>query len=159
MPGSVWPKKQVHQNRFLVGPPNHHSVSDAPLPSTTHRCSDRQHSRLQYALYPNHPGESSMLRDKPVNGAGRPRTITPAMLRALCDRLIEKPHMYQDEMVVFLWGEFDMLVTTYSISRALKQAGWSKKTARRVAPRTKCRAARPLPPYSLRLSLVLFSVH
>ena len=55
------------------------------------------------------------------------------MLRALCDRLIEKPHMYQDEMVVFLWDEFGILVTTYSISRALKEAGWSKKTARRIA--------------------------
>lgn len=55
------------------------------------------------------------------------------MLRALCDRLIEKPHMYQDEMILFLWDEFDILVTTYSISRALREAGWSKKTARRVA--------------------------
>ena len=69
----------------------------------------------------------------PANGVGRPRSITPPMLRTLCDRLIEKPHMYQDEMVVFLWDEFDILVTTDSISRALREAGWSKKTARRVA--------------------------
>jgi hypothetical protein len=54
------------------------------------------------------------------------------MLRALCDRLIEKPHTYQDEMVVFLWDEFGILVTTHSISRALSEVGWSKKTARRV---------------------------
>lgn len=41
--------------------------------------------------------------------------------------------MYQDEMIVFLWDEFDVLVTAHSISRALASAGWSKKTARRVA--------------------------
>src|SRR5438105_4068644 len=61
----------------------------------------------------------------PANGIGRPRSITPPMLSALCDRLIEKPHMYQDEMAVFLWDEFDILVTTHSIGRALKGAGWS----------------------------------
>ena len=69
----------------------------------------------------------------PPNGVGRPRSITPPMLTALCDRLIERPHMYLDEMVVFLWDEFNVLVTTHSISRALASAGWSKKTARRVA--------------------------
>lgn len=69
----------------------------------------------------------------PANGVGRPKNITPPMLRALCDRLIEKPHMYQDEMVVFLWDEFNILVTTHNISRALKRVGWFKKTARRVA--------------------------
>jgi hypothetical protein len=53
-------------------------------------------------------------------------------LSALCDRLIEKPDMYRDEMVVFLWDEFDTLVTTSSIGRALASAGWSKKVARRV---------------------------
>jgi len=55
------------------------------------------------------------------------------MLRALCDRLTEKPNLYQDEMVVFLWDEFEMMVTTHSIGRALASIGWSKKTARRVA--------------------------
>ncbi|KAK8872328.1 hypothetical protein PGQ11_002842 [Apiospora arundinis] len=69
----------------------------------------------------------------PPNGGGRPRSITPSMLNALCDRLIEKPCMYQDEMVVFLWDEFEILVTTYSISRALASIRWSNKTARRVA--------------------------
>lgn len=32
--------------------------------------------------------------------------ITPPMLEALCERLLEKPDLYQDEMVVFLWDEF-----------------------------------------------------
>ena len=55
------------------------------------------------------------------------------MLAVLCGRLTERPHMYQDEMIVFLWDEFEVLVTTNSISRALASVGWSKKTARRVA--------------------------
>lgn len=41
--------------------------------------------------------------------------------------------MYQDEMVVFLWDELEILVTTHSIGRALKGVGWSKKAARRIA--------------------------
>lgn len=41
--------------------------------------------------------------------------------------------MYQDEMVVFLWDEFEVLVTTYSISRALASIRWPNKTARRIA--------------------------
>jgi transposase len=69
----------------------------------------------------------------PSNGAGRPRSITPPMLDALCERLIEKPYLYQDEMVVFLWDEFEILVTTHSISRALASIRWSKKIARRIA--------------------------
>jgi hypothetical protein len=55
------------------------------------------------------------------------------MLEALCERLLEKPDLYQDEMAVFLWDEFRVLVTTYSISRALASVRWSKKAARRIA--------------------------
>ena len=69
----------------------------------------------------------------PPNGIGRRRTITPPMLEALCERLLEKPDLYQDEMVVFLWDEFRVLVTIYSIGRALASVGWSKKAARRIA--------------------------
>lgn len=36
-------------------------------------------------------------------------------------------------MALFLWDEFEILVTTSTISRTLKSIGWSKKTARRVA--------------------------
>lgn len=55
------------------------------------------------------------------------------MLNALLERLIEKPGLYQDEMIIFLYDEFDTLVTTATISRALTSAGWSKKAARHVA--------------------------
>jgi hypothetical protein len=46
---------------------------------------------------------------------------------------LEKPGLYHGEMVVFLWDEFDVLVSTFSISRSLKAAGWSKKAARQIA--------------------------
>lgn len=69
----------------------------------------------------------------PPNGGGRPRSITPQMLEVLCEHLLEKPWLYLEEMAVFLWDEFDVLVSPSSISRALRSRNWSKKTARRVA--------------------------
>ena len=45
------------------------------------------------------------------------------MLDALCERLLEKPNLYQDEMAIFLWDEFEVLVTTFSIGRALASIG------------------------------------
>jgi hypothetical protein len=55
----------------------------------------------------------------PRNGAGRPRSITPSMLEALCEHLMEKLTLYQDEIALFLWDEFGKHVTNQSISRAL----------------------------------------
>jgi len=69
----------------------------------------------------------------PFNGGGRPRSMTRPMINALCDYLLEKPDLYLDEMVVFLWDEFHVLVTKSTISRRLSSVGWSKKTARQVA--------------------------
>ena len=42
----------------------------------------------------------------PSTRVGRQRSITPPMLQALCDHLLEKPGLYVDEMVMFLWDEF-----------------------------------------------------
>jgi hypothetical protein len=42
------------------------------------------------------------------------------MLEALCDYLLEIPDLYLDEMEEFLYDEFDVLVSTYTISRALR---------------------------------------
>ena len=61
----------------------------------------------------------------PPNGGGRPRSLTPPMLDALREHLLEKPDIYLDEMVVFLWDEFEALVTTSTISRALASIKWS----------------------------------
>lgn len=69
----------------------------------------------------------------PPNRIGRRRSITPLMLEALCKHLLEKPGLYLDEMVLFLWDEFQTLATTSSIRRALASKDWSKKTARQKA--------------------------
>lgn len=65
--------------------------------------------------------------------AGRPRSITPPMLEALCDHLLGKPGLYLDEMALFLWDEFGTNATTSSIRRALISKKWSKKTSRQKA--------------------------
>lgn len=59
----------------------------------------------------------------PRNGPGRKRSITPPMLNALCEYLLERPGLYQSEMIVFLWDEFDVLVTASSIARVLAFKG------------------------------------
>lgn len=59
----------------------------------------------------------------PSNSVGRPRSITPAMLDALCEYLLEKPDLYRDEMVLFVLDEFNTVVTPSSIGRALKSRG------------------------------------
>ncbi|KAJ5732371.1 hypothetical protein N7493_003852 [Penicillium malachiteum] len=69
----------------------------------------------------------------PAIRAGRPRSITPPMLEALCNHLLEKPGLYLDEMALFLWDEFGTYVTASSIRRALISKKWSKKTARQKA--------------------------
>ena len=55
------------------------------------------------------------------------------MLDALCEHLLEKPGLYLDEMVIFIWDEFRILATTSSIMRALTLIGWSKKSIRQRA--------------------------
>jgi hypothetical protein len=68
----------------------------------------------------------------PRNGGGRKRSITPAMLDALCEHLLEKPGLYQSEMILFLVDKFDVLVTASSLGRALCSRGWTKKQIRRI---------------------------
>jgi transposase len=69
----------------------------------------------------------------PANGIGRRRLMTPQMLDALRERLLEKPGLYLDEMTVFLYDEFGVLVTISTISRSLKSIGWTKKVVHHVA--------------------------
>ena len=49
--------------------------------------------------------------------AGRPPNITSPMLDALLHRLTEKPCLYVEEMMIFLWDEFDVLPSPSSIKR------------------------------------------
>jgi transposase len=66
----------------------------------------------------------------PLTRVGRRRSTTPPMIQTLCDHLLEKPGLYVDEMVLFLWDEFRVWVTSSSLKRALALVGWSKKVAR-----------------------------
>lgn len=54
----------------------------------------------------------------PPNGGGRSRYVPPLMIDALCEHLLEKSGLYLEEMAIFLWDEFNVLVSTSSISRA-----------------------------------------
>ena len=55
------------------------------------------------------------------------------MLDTLCEYLLEKPGLYQDEMVLFLLDEFKTYITPFSIRRALASIGWTNKTIRCIA--------------------------
>ena len=69
----------------------------------------------------------------PPNGAGRPKTVAPPMLTALYDQLSLNPCMRLEDMAAFLRNKFDADVTRFSISRALREAKWSKKCTQNVA--------------------------
>ena len=55
------------------------------------------------------------------------------MLDGLLHRLTEKPCLYVEEMMIFLWNEFDVLPSPSSIKRALSREGWTKKKAQQKA--------------------------
>ena len=69
----------------------------------------------------------------PRNGGGRPRTLTTTMLNVLREDLLRKPDQYLDEMMLFLWDEYQVMVSPSTISRALHSMRWSKKQSRRIA--------------------------
>jgi transposase len=69
----------------------------------------------------------------PRNPGGRPSSITPIMRDALLEHLLRKPDLYLEELVVYLWDEFEARVSKSAISRTLRSANWSKKKARGIA--------------------------
>lgn len=69
----------------------------------------------------------------PPNHKGRWSNVTPPMLEALLEYLLDKPGSYLDETADFLRGAFGVEVSTDSISRALKKAKWSKKKSQQKA--------------------------
>lgn len=74
---------------------------------------------------------------------GQKQTVTPLMLEALCDHLLEKPGLYLDEMAFFLWDKFQTRLNPSSIRRAFVAKGQSKKLLDKKLG-TKCRFARML---------------
>jgi transposase len=87
--------------------------------------------RAVYAIQSNlrHFGSTKA----PLNGIGRPRSITFPMLDALCEYLLEKPDLYRNEIVLFVLDEFNTYITPSSIGRVLKSRSWIKKIIRRIA--------------------------
>jgi hypothetical protein len=55
------------------------------------------------------------------------------MMSALCNHLLERPTLYQDEMAEYLMAEFGGHVSKYAVRRVLVSIGWSRKQTRRVA--------------------------
>lgn len=65
--------------------------------------------------------------------AGRRSCISPAMQKALCDKLSELPDLYRSEMADFLYSAFGKRVSERSIGRTLRSIGWTRTTVRRIA--------------------------
>ena len=55
------------------------------------------------------------------------------MLTALCDELSLDPCMRLEDMAAFLREEYEVVVTRFSIRRALKGIEWSKKSTQNIA--------------------------
>ena len=69
----------------------------------------------------------------PKNCGGQRSCIPPHVFTALLARLLVKPDLYLDEMVGFLWDQFELSVSKHSIRRSLETCKWSKKKNQRVA--------------------------
>ncbi len=74
----------------------------------------------------------------PSNGVGRPRSITPPILDALREYLLEKPGLYHDEMVLFVLDKFNTHVTASSIGGALKSRWLDQKNNSPHSKGTEC---------------------
>ena len=76
------------------------------------------------------------------NGVGRRRSITPLMLEALYDHLLENPSLYLDETVVFLWEEFPQAYDALHCQQSSRLHWLVQKDNPEKSKRTKCRFAR-----------------
>lgn len=83
----------------------------------------RHHSNL--AKY----GSTTAPRKPP----GRRRSLTPYIRDALREYVRIWPDRYLDEFAVYLFDDFDTLVSESTISRELKRMGLSKKQFRQIA--------------------------
>ena len=63
---------------------------------------------------------------------GRPRSLSPAALKALIEYQRQKPWLYHVELARFLLEEWDIQVHRTTICRALKDAGISRKKGERI---------------------------
>jgi len=120
------PNLSATQHDLLRGMLLETTISDADIAATV-ECSERsvRSARSNLLLF----GSTRA----PSNGGGRPAKITPPMKAALQEQLLEKPTLYQEEMVAFLKEKFGVQVARSSVGQVLNSMGWSKKNARHVA--------------------------
>ncbi|EGU72230.1 hypothetical protein FOXB_17261, partial [Fusarium oxysporum f. sp. conglutinans Fo5176] len=107
------------------------------------RLSDADHEKLQAMIQrhplrpPNHLKSPSVVQALQVDeGASKPyrsQRTTARMQNALLEELAKKPTMYRSDMRAFLRNRFEVEVSSSSITRLLKSAGWTRKGTRRVA--------------------------
>jgi transposase len=71
--------------------------------------------------------------DIPRVVTGRPRSLTENMWLALQNQLETKPCMSQQDMADFLYKQYQTKLSRFTIGRALKRAGWTKKVTQNVA--------------------------
>lgn len=71
--------------------------------------------------------------DRPHLASGRPKKLNRTHHHTLLQYLEQRPTAFQDEMAWFLWDGFQLVVAESTISRALKQLGWNRKKAIRIA--------------------------
>jgi hypothetical protein len=69
----------------------------------------------------------------PNNVRGRRSSIPSHVLTVLLDHLLIKPDLYLDEMVDFVWDQYELDISVASVRRSLKACSWSKKKNQRVA--------------------------
>ena len=94
----------------------------------------------------------------PWNGGGRRPSITPPMLDALREHLLEKPELYQDEMIVFLWTSSVFLSRDIVLIELWKLLAGLKKN-----DSANCKGAERWPPrllllYAIAVPLILTCV-
>lgn len=65
-----------------------------------------------------HPSNLRLFRSvrAPPNGGGRPHIVSPIMLDTLCACFSERPYLYLNEMLDFLWNSVDFCVLLFRIS-------------------------------------------
>jgi len=64
---------------------------------------------------------------------GRPRVISDILQEELLCYLDFRPMAYLDEMVWFLFDEFDLVTDEATVWRCLHRLGWSRKNIRKIA--------------------------
>ena len=71
--------------------------------------------------------------DVPYIAKGRPKLLIENMWLTLKNQLKINSYIGQQNIAGFLYKQYHIKLSQYAISRALKQAGWTKKVTQNVA--------------------------